>query len=481
MILLLVAIDYFRYQIRIGMEENHDDKKSKGISRRTALKWLAGVGGVALAVYYGASRKEISALLDEDKAAENVPDDADRVVTRKDKITGEEVSLLGFGCMRLPVLKKGEPAIDEKQAMKMIDFGYRHGINYFDTAYPYHEGLSETFVGKALKRYDRESFHLADKMPTWLIESLDDAKRIFNEQLQKCQVSYFDYYLLHSLTDQESYDQVYEEYGVLNYLKEQKAAGKIRRLGFSFHGDLDFFKYLLAKHDDWDFVQIQYNYYDEDNPEQNSGTLYKLLTEKGIQVIMMEPVKGGTLATLNKTSVSMLKKAEPQASTASWAIRFAATPDNVLTVLSGMSVMEQVEDNIYTMCKSHYKPISAKERVLLAEVKKVFAQNQPIDCTACRYCMPCPYGVDIPGVFKVYNEVANDASMPNPENKTDKDYDFKRKKFLTKYANGVERSAQADHCIACGKCTKLCPQSIQIPIEMNKIDKLVGSLQQVEG
>jgi len=463
------------------MEENLGEKKTKGMNRRTALKLLTGGGIAAFAVYYGLSHKEISTFLDEDTFLENKPDDADRVIMRKDKITGDKISLLGFGCMRFPVIKKGEPAIDEKLSMKMIDFGYRHGINYFDTAYPYHEGLSETFIGKALKRYDRDSFHLADKLPTWLIESLDDAKRIFNEQLRKCQVTYFDYYLLHALTDQETYDHVYEELGVLEYLKELKVTGKIRQLGFSFHGDLDFFKYLLEKYDDWDFVQIQYNYYDENDPEQNSGILYKLLEEKDIQVIVMEPVRGGTLATLNKTAVAMLRNAEPKMSTASWAIRFASTPKNILTVLSGMSAMEQVQDNVYTMCKSHYKPISASERKLLAEVKKKFVQNQPIDCTGCRYCMPCPYGVDIPGVFKVYNEVANDASMPNPDNQADKNYSYKRKKFLTKYKNEVSRSAQADHCIACGKCVKLCPQNIQIPMEMNKIDKLVENLQQTEG
>lgn len=301
------------------MEENLGEKKSKGMNRRTALKLLTGGGIAALAAYYGLSHKEISTFLDEDSFLENKPDDADRVIVRKDKITGDSVSLLGFGCMRFPVIKKGEPAIDEKLSLKMIDFGYRHGINYFDTAYPYHEGLSETFIGKALKRYDRNSFYLADKLPTWLIESLDDAKRIFNEQLQKCQVTYFDFYLLHALTDQETYDHVYEELGVLEYLKELKVAGKIRRLGFSFHGDLDFFKYLLGKHNDWDFVQIQYNYYDENDPEQNSGILYKLLEEKNIQVIVMEPVRGGTLATLNKTAVAMLKNAEPKMSTASWA------------------------------------------------------------------------------------------------------------------------------------------------------------------
>lgn len=459
-------------------EENHKEEKKK-ISRRTALKILAGGGVAALAVVYGLSYEEIADLVNKEKSMENIPDDADRVITRKDNGTGEEISLLGFGCMRFPVLEKGKPAIDEKLSMKMIDYGYRHGINYFDTAWPYHEGMSETFVGKALKRYDRDSFHLADKMPTWLIESLDDAKRIFNEQLKKCQVSYFDYYLLHALSDQETYDHVYEELGVLGYLQQLKAEGKIRRLGFSFHGDLDLFHYLLDKHD-WDFVQIQYNYLDEDDPEQNSGELYRLLENKNIQVVIMEPVKGGTLATLNKASVELLREAEPKRSTASWAIRFASTPKNVLTVLSGMSALEHVQDNIFTMCKPHYKPISAADRKLLTEVKKKFIENQPISCTECRYCMPCPYGVDIPGVFKAYNKVANDALIPNPELKTQQDLAFRSKAFLASYTNGVERSAQADHCIACGKCMELCPQGIRIPMEMSRIDKLVETLKHLK-
>ena len=458
-------------------KDKHEEEEAEKrlITRRQALKYMAAGGLGIVGAYYGLTRSQIIDFLDKD-AAESDSENRIPVTTRIDKKTGAAISLLGFGCMRFPVLEPGKPEIDEELSMKMIDYAYRRGINYYDTAYPYHGGLSETFTGKALKRYPRETFYLADKMPGWAVRKPEDAPRIFEEQLQKCQVEYFDYYLLHALGNRKDYERIYEEYGVLEYLKQQKAEGRIRSLGFSFHGDLEFFKYLLDKDEEWDFVQIQYNYYDYDDKRQMSGTLNRLLDERGIQSIIMEPVRGGMLATLNKGTVEMLKKAEPKRSVASWAIRYAGTPRNVLTVLSGMSLLEHVVDNIATM--SPLKPVSEEEEILLNKVVTAYKANRPIPCTECRYCMPCPYGVDIPGIFMAYNKCTGDLNMPDPNEPFDDEFKRKRRALLVTYNNTVEKSGQAHHCIGCNKCVEHCPQRIKIPQRLDEIEKLVKTVKE---
>lgn len=260
--------------------------------------------------------------------------------TRAYRGTDDRVSLLGFGAMRLPRVSPDTQEIDFERARELIDCAYTHGVNYFDTAYRYHDGDSEPFLGRALAEYPRESYHLASKMPTWLVHSLDEGKRIFADQLERCRTDYFDFYLCHSVGKSvEEFTDVYEKTGLLDHLRAQKAAGAIRRLGFSFHGTPEVLRELIAR-GGWDFVQIQLNYLDWELLD--AAQQYRILEENGLPCIVMEPVRGGNLVSLCPEAVEILRAARPGASTASWAIRFAASLPNVLTVLSGMSTLEQV-------------------------------------------------------------------------------------------------------------------------------------------
>ncbi len=379
--------------------------------------------------------------------------------------TGEAVSLLGFGCMRLPKVQKDRQDIDYAAAQQLIDYAYSHGVNYYDTAFPYHEGMSETFIGQALKKYPRKSFCLADKMPTWLLKNLEDGKRIFAEQLRKCQVEYFDFYLCHSVGDSvEAFAERYEKTGVLDYLREEKAHGRIRNLGFSFHGRPEVLEKLADRHE-WDFIQIQLNYLDWDM--QNAKRQYDILEKRGIPCIVMEPVRGGSLCALSEEAASLLKAERPESSLASWAIRFAASLPNVLTVLSGMSAPEQVGDNVKTV--TNFEPLTDRERSLLGEAVKVYLKTGTIPCTGCRYCMDCPSGVDIPAVFAVYNRCAAAGHLPLST------FNRENVRFFREAYESLPQSARADRCVECEACMKHCPQKIKIPSRMQEIVQLASN------
>ena len=464
-------------------EEKFLDKK---INRRQALKYIGGGVAGLLAAAYGLNRAGFLAFLADDAKDEN-PLKVDRR-----KMRNIERPLLGFGCMRLPVLNKDYAQIDTELAEKMIDYAYRHGINYFDTAYPYHRGLSETFLGNTLKKYPRDSYYLSDKMPGWMIKNLDDAKRIFEEQLQKCQVDYFDNYFLHALSNNSNlgnlstdFSQVYEKLGVLSYLQEQKRAGRIHNLGFSYHGDVPFFEELLEKYD-WDMVMIDLNYLDwshaDDDRFKNlpaanngrfAGEFYKRLEKKGIPTYVMEPVRGGQLARLNPAAVKVLKNADPDSSTASWALRFVGSLSNVVCTLSGMTNFEHVVDNVNTM--SDFRPLTTAEHKIIDNALEAFLSHETIFCTGCRYCVPCPYGVDIPNVFQAFNDASGNLGIPDPEHPAE-NYAKQKEAFLVKYNNMVAKSAQADRCIGCGKCKALCPQRLDIPKHMRRVDDMVSKL-----
>lgn len=445
------------------------DPQHTPMSRRAALKLMgAGVAG-AVGIYYGLNSglfKKIIKSADDEKHI--LP-----ITTRENRGNKDRVSLLGFGCMRFPVIEKGKPDIDEEMAMEMIDYAYQHGVNYFDTAWIYHEGISEVFIGKALKRYPRGTFFLADKLPTWLIDSLDKAKEIFQTQLDRCQVEYFDYYLLHSLGNPEVYDRVYEEYGVYEYLRQEKEQGRIRQLGFSFHGNKDNFPYLLDKHK-WDFVMIQANYYDWD---KDGEFLYNELAKRNIPCIIMEPIRGGMLATLNPGAVRIFNRANPHRSVASWALQYIASKPNVLTVLSGMSLMNHVVDNVHTF--TDFAPMTDSEHDTVQQALKEFLRLSPIPCTECRYCVPCPAGIEIPGIFGVYNQCVSQSYVPDIHNTADPEFNQKKRIFLGSFNDKIAKRQQAERCINCDECVKNCPQSIPIPEKLNEIASLINELKKM--
>lgn len=365
------------------------------------------------------------------------------------KKTGEDISLLGFGCMRLPRLTGGKNDIDEVKAEAMLDYAYSRGVNYFDTAYSYHDGLSEAFAGRALAKYPRASFKLATKMPIWLLEKEADAERYFTEQLGRCGVDYFDFYLVHSLNGERIENM--ERLDLYGYLAREKKRGRIRSLGFSFHDDPRLLEGLAAKHS-WDFAQIQLNYLDWE--AMNAKLAYDTLTEHDIPVIVMEPVHGGTLANLPEAAEAILRDFGG-ASPASWAVRFAAGLPNVITVLSGMTTMEQVVDNINTM--SDFKPLNLEERGVLERALVEYKKSGSVPCTGCRYCMECPAGVDIPSNFSLFNQ-----------------FKFNNNKMYLEIAyQTLGKEKQARNCVECGQCLPFCPQFINIPEELRLVSAAV--------
>lgn len=357
---------------------------------------------------------------------------------------GKKISALGFGCMRLPKDPAGN--IDYKESERLIDHAVSRGVNYFDTAYVYNDGDSERFTGYALSKYDRASFHIATKLPIIRVKNKADMDRIFKEELQRLKTDRIDFYLLHALNAERFQKCI--ELDVFDFLRERKQAGDISHIGFSFHDTPEVLLNILSAYD-WEFAQLQLNYLDWER--QRAKDQYEMIEKHGIPCIVMEPVRGGRLASLGKDADDLLKAAEPDRSIASWAIRYAASLPNVLTVLSGMSDLAMTEDNIKTM--TDFAPLSSDNRETLSSALKLFLKNTTVPCTACRYCLPCPFGVDIPGMFELYNRFA-----------IDKD----RETFLKDYDKAPE-SARADLCAACGNCRKLCPQHIDIPDWMKKV------------
>lgn len=365
---------------------------------------------------------------------------------------GISTSLLGFGCMRFPQTPDGK--IDEPEAEKMLDTAIKAGVTYIDTAYPYHNGDSEPFVGKVLKKYDRDSFYLATKLPIWKLEKKEDVKRIFDEQLERLAVDHVDFYLLHAL-DKEAWEKV-KELDVLPFVESMREAGKIRYIGFSFHDNYEVFEEILTSRP-WDFCQIQYNYIDRDIQAGDKG--YALAEKLGVPLVIMEPVKGGSMAALPEEVEAPFKAARPEASTSSWALRWVASHPDVHVVLSGMSTMEQVEDNLKTF--GNFEPLTEKEEKIVEGVAAAIKARTKNGCTGCAYCMPCPHGVNIPKNFRIWNDLA----MYGNEEITRQNY--------FKYLPEAER---ADKCKACGKCEKVCPQSLSIRENLKQVQKEMEAL-----
>ena len=364
---------------------------------------------------------------------------------RKMEKLGIETSLLGFGCMRFPTTADGK--INEPEAEKMLDKAISAGVNYIDTAYPYHGGESEHFVGKMLKKYDRSSLYLATKLPVWMVNSLEDVDRLFEEQLEKLQTDYIDFYLLHALGKDRFGAMV--KLGVVERLEELKQQGKIRYLGFSFHDSYEAFEHII-NYREWDFCQIQLNYMDAE--EQAGLRGYKLAEEKGVPLVIMEPVKGGSLAAFAEDITSRFRSLQPDATVASFALRWVGSLPGVKVILSGMTTMEQVEDNLKTF--EEFKPLSEKESQEIKDIVALIKSRVQNGCTGCRYCMPCPAGVDIPGNFRAWNTYH-----------MYQNYNVVR----WNWEKELGESKQARCCVKCGKCEAACPQKLSIRQDLERV------------
>ncbi|MCM1261419.1 MAG: aldo/keto reductase [Butyrivibrio sp.] len=371
----------------------------------------------------------------------------------KNNVYGKELSLLGFGAMRLPLREDG--SIDEEQVFAMVKYAGEHGVNYYDTAYPYHQGNSEVVIGKALKQFPRDSYCLATKYPGHQIASSYNPAEVFEKQLKKCDVEYFDYYLLHNVY--ENSIQVYRDskWGIIDYFVKQKELGRIKHLGFSSHGDVSMLKEFLDEYGEvMEFCQIQLNYLDW--TLQNAKGKYELLTERNIPVWVMEPVRGGKLASLDKESEDKLKKLRPEESAAACAFRWLQGLSNVKMILSGMSNMEQMVDNVHTFEQA--KPLNADEESVLMQIAETMKDSLP--CTACRYCCDgCPKGIDIPKMIGYYNEM-----KVSPSSNVGMSLD------------AVDREHLPSACIKCGKCTHSCPQNIDVPSALSELSEMVAKL-----
>lgn len=370
------------------------------------------------------------------------------------KFQDKQLSLLGFGTMRLPLNE--DKTIDEAQVREMTKYAMEHGINYFDTAYPYHNGDSERVIGRVLKDYPRESYYLATKYPGHQILSDGyNPAAIFEEQLKKCGVEYFDFYLLHNVYEKSMETYLDPRWGIIDYFKEQKRLGRIKHLGFSSHGSAANMKEFLDLHgEDMEFCQIQLNYLDW--TLQDGKAKYDLLTEYNIPVWVMEPVRGGRLANLSEEEMKGLKAMDPEKSAAAWGFRFLQDLPNVAMVLSGMSNMTQMVENI-AIFESH-SPLSEQETALLLEIAEGMKNSVP--CTACRYCCDgCPMGLDIPMLLGTYNDLR-----------------FAPSTNVAMRVEFLEEDKKPAACIDCGQCVQMCPQNINIPEALKDMTEIISKI-----
>ena len=408
----------------------------------------------------------------------------EKMEIRENPVNGDKVSLLGFGCMRWPMVKdaSGKDVIDQEAVNEMVDYALEHGVNYFDTSPAYLQGLSERAAGDALSRHPRSSYFIATKLSNFRNTSKEASIKMYRDSFEEMHTDYFDYYLLHSIGrgGREAFMHRYVDNGMMEFLLAEKAAGRIRNLGFSFHGSQAEFDSFMEMHDNgvytWDFCQIEMNYVDwrhaDGRRNCNAEYLYNELDKRGIPVIIMEPLLGGRLANVPEGISRQMKTREPDRSTASWAFRFCGSYPRVLCVLSGMTSMDPLIENVKTF--GHFQPLSAEELDFMEQMAVQMKEYPLVNCTNCKYCMPCPWGIDIPGIFKHYNTSITDGTYAqSPEQKN---YKKLRDAYLTSYDKAIPTLRQASHCIGCETCISHCPQSINIPRELHRIDRYVEKL-----
>lgn len=449
----------------------------ENINRRDFLR-MAGAAGVGAGLAACTGKNPVA------EAAVANPAAAPGEMTYRQfsSLDGDEVSILGYGCMRWPLLPEPAPdgnVVDQEAVNRLIDYALEHGVNYFDTSPVYLQGWSEAVTGNALARHPRDSYYLATKMSNRSDFSYDYGVKMYYDSMKRLQTDYIDYYLLHNIGRPGNFKERFLDNGLLDFLIKEREEGRIRHLGWSFHGSRDEFDYILSLHDEyhWDFVQIQLNYCDwrhASGMNVNAEYLYGELEAREIPVVIMEPLQGGRLSNVPDHIVARLKARNPEGSVASWAFRFAGSHKMVLTALSGMTYMEHLQDNLKT-----YSPLISltdEEKEFLYETADLIVKYPTVPCNDCKYCMPCPYGIDIPAIFTYYNRCVNEGSIPT--NSQSESYRKARRNYLIGYDRAVPKLRQADHCIGCGQCVKHCPQDIRIPGELRKIDHYVDQLKQ---
>jgi len=441
------------------------DKQQHNMSRREFLRKF----GIGTGSAFALMALEPASIL-----AQNEPRQAsNRMTYRVQHGSGRQVSLLGFGMMRLPN--------NQDEVNELVDYAIEHGVNYFDTAPMYMRGQSEVLTGNALARHPREKYMVATKMSNQnqRLWSFEASKKMYEQSFERLRVDYIDYYLLHSIGGGgiDNLKGRFIDNGLLDFLMKERQAGRIRHLGFSYHGDVSAFDWLLDRNDTyhWDFVQIQMNFLDWRHASMRSGRrvdadaeyLYSKCDKLGIQCVIMEPLRGGAFGRMAQELTDQLKAVRPKDSTARWAFRWVGSFPNILTTLSGMNRMEHLKENIETF--SPLEVCTESENALLADIADQMAGFPTIPCTTCHYCMPCPYGVDIPGNFAYYNEAVNNHVLPLPDASA-ADYAERQQQFIEGYRKALPNAETwARSCQDCEECLPKCPQQIRISNQMSRI------------
>ncbi|MCF0176903.1 MAG: aldo/keto reductase [Bacteroidales bacterium] len=441
------------------------------IDRRDFLKTSA--TAAAAATVAACAPGKVRELLSDDGSR----DDSGEMTCRTDPRTGAKVSLLGYGCMRWPMTEEdGKSEIDQEKVNELVDYAIEHGVNYFDTAPVYIQGKSESATAEALSRHPRESYYIATKLSNFSNYTRENSILMYRKSLENLRTDHIDYYLLHAIGNGgiDLYKKRFVDNGMIDFLMKEREEGRIRHLGFSFHGNKETFDYLMEQHEaiHWDFVQIQYNWVDAKHANPTAGYLYDELAKREIPSVIMEPLLGGRLSKVPEHIATRLKEKAPSSSVASWAFRFAGTPEKVLTVLSGMTYMEHLEDNIRTY--SPLKPLDDGEIKYLSETSDLLKKYPTVPCNDCKYCMPCPYGLDIPAILLHYNKCVNEGLVS--ADTSDPAYRKARRAYLIGYNRAVPRERQAERCINCNECVSHCPQKIRIPHELSKINNYIEEL-----